>query len=346
MWGDDMSKLMVIEPLEPLSLPKRQITGPLYYQPDIATFPLPQPTTILGVLGALLGVRLYGVSVDRLEDVEAVSAEVASQLSCSSPLMLGPVLLVRRGRNPYIPVKPNLYVSIEHLHEALELDEGRYYINLEVCRKELTCVEASHIKLIGVSLRRIGGIDDKTVKLGYMYKYPLAVYRDIAVGRTVEAIAAYVMRCEKCFEESVMRVGGEGRMAVLRAIDDDLSLSKILLNPLNGLDQGEYLAVSHIPIIPSTVNAVELSEANAHGLEFLGSLRDVVGVPQVGVKSQPKIVVERLGLGYSEVARRRRPLILALSPGTVIRTRGRMAEPARLIRILWNIGYATLLKLR
>lgn len=340
-----MARLLIIESMEPLSLPRKQITGPRYYQPALTTFSVPQPTTILGVLGVALGIHIERARVDQLEDIDIVLHRVMEKLECSSPLILGPVLITKNNSRAFIPIAPNLYVDLTRINEILTQVNGGHSVNMEVCHNNaFTCIEPHHVILTGVSLTRTGGVGSKTVKLGHMYKYPIVVYRDKRSGEVVEVCITYVLNCARDMNEFVSRVGGEGRLAKLRIDEDRIKLSERLLNPLTGLRKGTYISISYIPIIPFTHNLLELSLDGIIGLEFLNSIDDIIGIPQETVP--PKISIERLGLGFSEATKKRRPLILALPPGTILKIANDLRrEPIKPIKILWNIGYATLLQL-
>ncbi|MEM4817136.1 MAG: hypothetical protein QXU77_06280, partial [Desulfurococcaceae archaeon] len=63
----------------------------------------------------------------------------------------------------------------------------------------------------------------------------------------------------------------------------------------------------------------------------------------------PKLRIVRLGLGFSEVVRKKRPEILALPPGTIIGVEDDVNPPTfgdnDLMKELLHIGFATLYKL-
>lgn len=345
-----MSLLLLVKPLEPLSLSKRQITGPSFYQSLPLAFPFPQPTTILGALGNALGIQVSNVRVENLEDVKTVSAKIMEKLECKPPFMQGPLLMVEtpteRCTRFYAPMRPDLFVDLNHLGKAVVRKGANYYASTGICRdEELACIKSRFLVHVGVSLKRTGGQEDKTVKLGYMYKYPVVVYSDAKSGKTIEASIVYVINCKQPIHSTVARVGGEGRVAELKTLEDTHGLSSKLRSPLSELEKGVYLSVNYVPLIPSKLDTLELSTERVYGLEFAGMVGSIVGMLQAE-PSPPKIVIEKLGLGYSEVAKRRRPTVLALPPGTIITvTEAISKDTIEPIKTLWNIGYTTLLLL-
>ncbi|MDW8004990.1 MAG: hypothetical protein RMI04_09290 [Thermofilaceae archaeon] len=349
-----MAKLLVVEPLEPLSLSRTQIPGPKYLEAGMRVFAAPQPTTVLGALGRALGVTVGGnLKVEALEDIRAVSSAISEKLRCSEPLLRGPVIVLEDFSKLYVPVAPDLYVSTENLPEVLKLED--YSINVEPClSKTGVCIEARGLpNIIGVALERradSGGraVGEKTVRLGYMYRYSVTAYRDASTGEPTRTRFAYVLNCERGLEPLLLRVGGEGRVARLYTKDLERAVDSRLANPLAGLERGKYVSVSYVPLIPKGPDVLSLEPEKLYGIEFLSDSRDVIGLPG----ATPKVRVERVGLGYSESQRRRRPQVPALPPGTLFEVKndvprdvieGRTIEP---VRVLWNVGYSTLYRVR
>jgi len=84
------------------------------------------------------------------------------------------------------------------------------------------------------------------------------------------------------------------------------------------------------------------------GLETIGSLEDIIGIPSIGIESKKatKIRIIRLGLGFSEVLCKRRPQILALPSGTIIHIKRELTVIEDLYINLLKPGYASLLKVK
>lgn len=353
------SKLLVIEPLEPLSLSRKQISGPRYFQATPASFPIPQPTTVLGVLGSLLNISISNVSSGRLDDIKIVLDGISKELECENtgPLMLGPSLFTQTPKSTkdvYVPIRPELYVKMSELDNVIKISsEKKINIDLEICKKrELACIEAQNVTLIGVSLkRRPGESQEKTVKPGFMYRYPVSFFIDTATKKAVRTSYVYVLNCDKGIDSTeIWRVGGENRVAIIKTLDDEAGLSKLVFNPLTGLCKGLYIATSYIPLIPRTQSLIAItpeSESEVSGLEFLDSIRGILGLPKRGDGLKTEVVIERLGLGYSEAMRRKRPMIFAMPPGTLVNVEGEKRtdkQPLDVLKILWRTGYSTFVR--
>jgi hypothetical protein len=179
-----------------------------------------------------------------------------------------------------------------------------------------------------------------------MYRYPLGFYTYISEKEeyTARPIFVYSLQCGENVEKTVVRLGGEGGLAEIYTSDSELAKGVGLLKtPLDTITPGVYISVNHIPLLP--IDDKTLSLDKVLGLESLGGLKSIIGIPHRKGKL-PKIVLERLGLGYYEVAGIRRPQVLALPPGTIlsVENKGLMqkADIVELLKTLYSIGYATL----
>lgn len=362
-----MCWLLIIEPLEPLSTSRTIIGGPRYFSPAVATFSLPQSTTILGMLGALLGITVSNGNVNSLDDIKYVASVLKQKMSCKTPQLLGP--FPATGKNLerlYVPVSPSIYVPVDRINEVIKYVEGTnpyksFYLDTDICResdKIPVCIKTRNMVLTGVSLERSHDRGEKIIKLGYMYKYPLVIYIDIATGRPIDVKMVYVLNCELHLKETIVRIGGESRIAKIRTIKAEepkiLDVIKKTINPLMDIKPGIYLATNFVPFVTIKPGTIGLNDINAvKGLEFLDEVNDIIGLPQLVSKRHgiieirpPKVVIERLGLGYSESYGRRRPQVLALPPGTLLLIRKKeVLATTGIIQTLWDIGYATLFEL-
>lgn len=365
-------RFLVVEPLEPLAISRSMIGGIRFYAPVSVSFPVPQPTTVLGVLGSLLGASVpSGISVNKLDDLKSVARYVRNNLRCGVPLMKGPFLAVKDSPvRLYIPVGGDIYVPAEYAERAIRRVEGAgdpfFYVDLSLCYEESGyCIVAESTTMVGVSLKRTGNMDEKVVRPGYMYKYPLVTYLDLKERKPVDACTVYVLNCEKGIGEAVARVGGEHRVALVRTVELSPNASGSVVsrvkNPLEDLEPGVYLAVSYVPIVPVSHNVITLDPSKLRGLEFLriseGDSGQIVGIPPLLKHTSArltrrayisKIRVERLGLGYSEALGKRRPQVLALVPGTLVKLKRKASasSSSEIITTLWDIGYASLYKIQ
>lgn len=347
-----MARLLLIKPLEPLATPRSAISGPRRFAPSPVAFPVPQPTTVIGMIGQALGVRIDGGSLGRLDDIRSVAEAVRRKLKCDSPLILGPFVTPKDSpADLYVPVEPDTFVRASDIHRVLGVEEdgGVYRLGVrpDECMGGARCIQASVDVRVGASLERTGPGRDKTVRPGYMYEYPIVTYTDVAEEKTVDVQITYLVSCRGEMEEAVARLGGESRVVRVKLADHAGEAYARVSSPLSGLARGLYIAVSYIPVAPKLGSALYLSPDKLTGLEFIQMGRgEVVGSPRRGL-TEPRVRVERLGLGYSESLGRRRPYVLALPPGTVVRLNEDVPRPNvdGVIKTLWDIGYATLFKL-
>lgn len=361
-------RLLVIDPLEPLALPKTQISGPQLGGPHPSIVSAPQPTTVLGLLGRAMNILIQsGLDTTNLEDVSNLIDELSERLLCKKdePIMYGP-FLARGGSSGYIeelyvPLDPNTYIGISTLGKIIQNMKSFLCINDEKCRQErCDCLEVAYELIVGVALerRRVTGGDkgvkeDKVVKAGFMYSYPITIYKECFSGGVTQVKTVYILNCDTKDQrlDYVVRVGGRGRVArvYLENASPLSSISERLASPLKeALSEGYYVAVSPIPVIPKGANSTQLNLQDVYGLEVAKSESHLLGLLQECPRP-PKLRVERLWLGFSESQGRRRPQVLALPSGSVIRitgdsgTAGASSAPG-LLRVLWRAGYGTLLR--
>jgi len=341
-------KLLKIEPLEPLVLSRNPIIGPEFLTGFHRVLGAPLPTTIAGLLGNMLGVTITGVS-GVLEALERLVSQLESR-GCRSPIVKGPLFQFKEleVEEPYAYLG-ELYTPIGRIKVEKEAPYvGRLpYVDATDCQK---CVKLLVDERVGVKLLRGHGSDDKIVHLGYMFSYSTPLYETLD-GTRVTPVILYSVSCNAKVD-GVYRVGGEGRLAKVTIEDTPRELKEVfekLVNPLEAEmieDNRVYIALTPIPIAPAN-NQLQV-DTNTPGLEFVKS---IVGITPVKTKPATaaelvravKRRVERLSLGYSEALGARRPQILALPVGTIVKARKPAKPPVRIIETLWRIGYATLL---
>lgn len=344
-----MPKLLVVEPLEPLTLSRAPIASPQHLGARVSLFHAPQPTTVLGAVGRALNVTVgRGLDVEKLEDVKTAADAVSERLACSEPILMGPLLTSRDLSEVYVPLGRSLHVSTRLLERVLKQERETLYTDLDPCYSGPgACVESStHLPLTGIALERRGHEGQKVVRLGYMFRYSVAIYRDVLTGAPQQLSTVYVLNCGIDLND-VVRVGGEGRVARVYTKTELPRDLNNLSSPATRLEPGIYLSVSYVPLVPKIKNALSLRLSDFCGLEFLESEDDVIGVPQSG-GSPPKVRVERLGLGFSESQGKRRPQLLALPPATLVRVRSprERLKSVEIVETLWTIGYSSLYKIQ
>jgi hypothetical protein len=328
-------KLLAIEPIEPLSLTSIPITGVKIFS-TVSPLPIPLPTTVIGAIGVLLNIKL--TSNDPINGIRELISEVKDKLRCREPTILGPLTQFKvRG----LWSEPTILISDKNLFITPDLIKDHELI-LDECKPN-KCFEFQPLIAIGTALKRGTIGEEKSVRLGYMYRYPLLTYRTLE-GDAVEPRFVYIINCEGDIG-GVIRFGGEGRIAKIYTLSGNgfEEYIKNVVNPLNISVSGFYIALNHIPLLSTSNTLDTLYLDSVIGLEFTGGVRGVIGLPQN--KKPPKVIVERLGLGYYEVLNIRRPQILTLPPGTIVRVVAAGEISSKLLSTLYDIGFASLYSL-
>lgn len=352
-------KTLVVEPLEPLSLAATPITG-IEVMSTVSTLSLPLPTTIAGALGALIGIKLS--SEDPIKGLVELVEKITSELRCKKPLIVGPLTQFTPGdmwSEPLINISWKLFVSPrcirvlgkrgdeERCHGTQEACLGYVkvsdmFVDVEACKDGGVAV-FKPVVAYGVSLERrateSGVAGEKRAKIGYLYRYPMSVYRLVHGDREVPARPRflYLLNCDNDVS-GYIRFGGEGRVA--RVYTEQV---KYEVRSLLDAGSGLYIALSPVPLIPLSSSQLYIDFQKVLGLEFVD---EVIGVPQQKRGALPKVVVEHLGLGFYEVKGVRRPVIQVLSPGTVLKTKVLNKPLDPVLETLYSIGFASLYPLQ
>ena len=327
-------KMLIVEPVEPLSLSSSPITG-IELLSSVNPLPLPLPTTVAGALGACLGIEL--MSSDPIKGIEELVDKLLDRLRCREPLLLGPLTQFNaenRWSEPMVNIGWKLFANPKCISKELHIDT-------EKCEESGDLARFEAIIATGVSIERkvspIGAMGEKKIKIGYLYKYPISVYKVIqaSVAKPARPRFLYLLNCDEKIDGYV-RFGGEGR--IVKMYTRELEAVKGMEMPLN-ISKELYIALSPIPLLPIREEALYLDSQSMLGLNFVS---EIIGIPQQSKEKPPKVVVENIGLGYYEVKRVRRPLILALPPGTIVKTKPINGAEDSLLASLYKIGFATL----
>jgi hypothetical protein len=334
-------RALVIEPLENLSLSLTPVTG-LELFSYVVSSPIPLPTTVAGVLGNMLEIRLS--SDDPLKGLEELVSKLREKLVCSQPMLLGPFIFFLYREKIVGPT-----ITIHEKDQAIFVSPDLFqetFLNLDKCKTFESCFIYKPKAMIGVALERNGLEGDKKVKEGFMYKYPISTYSSLIDEASVKPFFTYLLNCERDIPRTIVRIGGEGRIGYIytdnKIITDHF---KKIFNPLNLNEKGIYIALSPIPLLSK--RSEDLYLENLLGLEFIGDINNVLGMPSKDPeKISRKIIVERIGLGYYEVRNIRRPQILMMPSGTLIRVK-ELKKPVypSILRNLYDIGFASLYQL-
>ena len=343
-------KLLKIRPLEELVLSKAPIvTHDMFGVHDVSATPL--PTTIAGLLGNLLGITYNDDGIGGLERL----ASKFKEMGCGKPVIIGPLIYFEKLCNePYVQIG-NVLVPSSRIRGVVDV-YGRevFYVGIDTNSQIVKFVRGSRV---GIKLKR--GYKDEIMKVvsrGFIYKYFTSRYITLDEEKSLMPTIVYIINCKVNDMKGIARVGGESRVALIEISDfgEDLgNLGKIV--SILQADKGYYVALSPIPILPKpeALNTLLLTNDTAE----LGFVGEVIGIPplikdNVGIEKvkkgdlQPRKRIERLNLGFSETLKKRRPQILSLPPGTIIRIESIEHENVgALLKLLWSIGFASLLKL-
>lgn len=313
--------------------------------------PTPLPTTVAGALGSLLGVRLG--AGDPVASLVELYESLRSRLGCGEESCVkGPLTFFTVGGER---VGPFVFAGRFYLLSSVKVGGG------------FACVDGGEgvvewelLRRVGVALERRGGEGFKRVAPGFFYRYFVSTFKygygpgfkGLGVcGEVVRPVYAYAVPFDGDVD-AVVRFGGEGSVA--RVVASGLELVdrvvRGLVSPLEHLEEGYYVALSPIPLLPLKPGLAKPWE----GLEapFNMEFTEVVGVPREcsggggGAAQPPRLRLVRLGLGFSEAAGRRRAQVVSFPPGTLVRVlRGHKPSLSPLLKTLVGLGFATLYKI-
>ena len=339
----------------------RVAVGGAQLHSTVLNLPIPLPTTVAGALGALLGIQLKVSTVaenlcselKKLEDLKELYSELKKRTGCRDPCIKGP--LTYFDGKPYlnvgdlfVPAVPDVLDSVGRLHSIPE-DKKSEYIKHVLFRK------------VGIALERRAATMPKVVKPGFFYTVGTSLYVREADKTLIQPIFKYTLGglLEKCGE--IVRFGGESALAEVLCEDEVADVVENIKSPLERLSEGIYIALAPVPIIPiscehvkrqgaESMSVLNVDEAAGVCFETPFKLSEVIGLPGSSrggiVVKLPKVRVERLGLGYSESLKMRRPQILAFPQGTIVQIKETAPRGfSDLMKTLLGIGFASLYKL-
>lgn len=341
---------MIIKPYGPIRLASTPVLGINVFSLQ-RTLGVPLPSTILGMLGAMRGVILDGKSVeeDELLGIGTLVDVLLKNDLTEKVIVEGPIFRV--GIDSTIAFHTKEGVILVKINKKVLHELSRYVIPEEaIIGKVSPKVE------IGVALSDIiKGTWNRVVLLGHTYRRAF-VYYTSTEGNTLKVDFLYKLNIN--FEDTMtlIRLGGEGRNAQLLITSKIPNEVHYILERVTNLleaSPGYYVVLNYWPLVPKTMDSIYLNKENYIGLEFFDNPSDdIIGVPRIeheGKYKSPRIEVIQLGLGFSEVIKRRRPQILALPPGTIVRIKYgfkqiRDSIPNTYLKLL-KAGYASLLKI-
>ena len=213
-----MSTVVIkLRPLEPLHLGVRNMGGIEGFSIDEVVH-TPLPSTVLGVIGSILGIKIDcrcgSEKYDLCDPRELISQLTGIELNLdtrtSEPVLWGP--LIETGNGRYIPIG-NRFLREEHAGEYVKA-ATRYYRGEDV--KDLGRLLISYADAwskVGIELNE----EAKTVNR--MFKARYVSYRH-------NLNLTYLLRAGKKLNNGVVRLGGEGRLAMLSVTDEKINTSR------------------------------------------------------------------------------------------------------------------------
>lgn len=356
-------RVLLVKPLEAPVFSRTPITSHEFIVGVHRAQPIPSPTTIAGMLGSALGLTLGGRANTHTGVIKALLAELEDKFGCMRPIVKGPFVWFRGlSEEPYVCLG-DIFIQLKAIDEIVaEIKANRKEGEVE-CKE---CIKSSIERRVGTRLKR--GYNDaieKVTSKGYMYSYSLVKYEVIAdnrsITRDVSPIYVYLLNCDNLEIPGVYRVGGEGRVAIVNTVMRESLPARVaeglnkLRSPQEVVGERTYLTLAQVPLVPRAEDQQLLNFKKIHGLEFVSDIIGVIIVEEEGrstgrsmLKWKLKRKIERFNLGYSEILNARRPQVLAMPIGTLIRSRNieEVGKVVEMVGILWDLGLPSLLELQ
>jgi len=311
-----MSAVIKLRPLEPLHLGVRNLGGIEGFSIDEVVH-APLPSTVLGVIGSLLGINIDckcgSEKYDLCDLRELINQLTGTELNLDTrtgePVLWGPLIEVGDGR--YIPIG-NRFLKEEHAGDYVGV-AIRYYRGEDVEDLGRLLISYAYAwSKVGIELNE----EAKTVNMTFKTRY-------VSYKHNLNLI--YLLRAGKKLTNGVVRLGGEGRLAMLRVSDEKIDPPR----------RGDY-AIALQPVLIYS----DKSTADINKVAGLECVEEVYGVFD---REKFKVRVIDIGLGFSEACRFRRPMLKALPQGTVIRLRNSdECRGALAVGLLSELGYGSL----
>jgi len=343
--------LLKVSYIEPLVMSRVRISTPDMISGH-SVLEIPLPSTILGALGNLLGIKLK--TPDHLYGLAGLYNEIVSKLKCEQdkPLLKGPLLL--HDGQYYIPIygkETSFFIPVDNLDkisERLEKNNLPFVINEELEKYIIHIPD----ERVGVKLKRGYSDLEKTIDLGYMYRYSISTYMLIdnkGNEKVVKPCFTYILNCSEDIELSeYVRLGGRGR------------ISRFELSRINGFEEEKLDKVKSVKELGIGDKAILLSPllitVNNKDNIYYEDLNKAIKIQSLVIRlrrSDEKYVKLReiasdkriisLGLGFSEAFNKRRPLLAAIPHGTLIEVVSK--NFSKIENELLNLGYGSAIKL-
>lgn len=309
------------------------------------SYPLPPPTTVIGLLGWVIGYRPSSADwVNEFRDVFS---------AFKSFTFRGPYLLCK-AEDRYIPY---IWYSDDESYESFAALIKRHVdftlpikLSNQINKKSISIVDVERIRSVGVHLNRGYNSMDKVGVEGYLYFQEYIDYKSLFKKINVDAgYIAMDMKFEEGDVKEIMTkigagiikyMGGETRGVVIKY--SDKTLDQILVDSReyewefsSGDDVILYIASPAIikpsdGIIKSLDNAMNVVSEMFRDLDFV----DTVYLES----NYTRVYIDVMGIGYHKY-RGRKPVYRVIWPGSLVHVK--LARDVTLEDIYWcGIGYA------
>jgi len=367
-----MSSVLIIKPLGPARLASLPILG-LEVLGAQKVLGIPLPSTVLGLMGHLLNIRLKQdqVEKDPLLGIGALIDRISARNEKYNSVIQGPVICVSLHAGSFNDSSESVCKTVREQVFTVPIftKEGVKLVRWDAV-KDLGRVSDEEALIIpedavigwavsrtevGVALRdSIMRSWSRVVMPGYTFRKSFVQYVN-RHGRSLEVEFVYKLTVESSLQKTIARLGGEGRQAIVEVknLSREREVTEIIRRITSPLEArpGDYLVLNYWPLIPRNKNTLYLERDRIIGLEFFDNpSEDIIGIPRIANSTgSPTIYIVRLGLGFSEVVKQRRSQILALPPGTLIKVKHPFSEVRnQIVKAyveLLRAGYGSLLRI-
>ncbi|MEM0050198.1 MAG: type III-B CRISPR module-associated Cmr3 family protein [Candidatus Bathyarchaeia archaeon] len=300
---------------------------------------MPTPSTILGAISTVL-----------MKENEAPSANASwvdeyLDILGADNVLRGPYLIV--GRESFVEDRiDNILLELKEVKELCDVCKGGF--NKE-WKEELTGKRlriGSFNERVGIGLMTRVSDDNKSTKItkeGLLYSAFFVDYssKDMSVTSVYLHMDTKVSLCDKLRDFRIMRLGGEGRIALLEPSTETMieRLRKEFWGNMNNFTGKLALFLVSPALFRSGREISELKKEIE--CQVAGSCK---GLREMRIYGK----ITLLGAGYSLSKRGRKPIYIAAEPGTLILTD---VTDCNLETLYWNgigevgreIGYGSLL---
>jgi len=309
---------------------------------------LPSPSTVAGTLSTVLLEKGMPTPAKKEEWTKKYLSILGSDMAIKCPLLLvGDELYVEDrvlgGLLPFenVRLKARLVLEVvsHRVRDARDMVEGLQLLeeNIEGLKNKLSVKSALLSEKVGIGLETRN--KEKMARVGLIYSESLVDYTEL--GYPIEILGDMSGRIPEKFNERPLKVsvrfGGEGRISLMEISEGTKILNKIRGHIWNGKKRFTGRLALYL-VSPALFKSG--SDLITHIVKWAKSM----GLTFIYLYGETEI----LGGGYSLDVRRRKPLYIALKPGSIIFVK---ANNYDLVELYWSgvgelatqIGYGTII---